>query len=162
LNWNLPGATRPANATIAVAPAILIVGSADSVPDGWMEPLMTGTLVGPKPLAKIRISSPGFCRSAHAWEKRGGAHQGSIEVYGGRIIGHQPEVQVAGIRHRHLSDRGGVVRPCRTVERVVLYHRCRAGFRTAPDRLPVFNAGKILRTGPCLEAVLERKTSEFR
>lgn len=51
LNWNSPGATSPAKDTAAFTPPIVIAGSGDKVPDCETDPLVTGTFVGPKPLA---------------------------------------------------------------------------------------------------------------
>ena len=58
LNWNSPGATKPANWTVAVTPPIWINGRGDSVPDWVNDPLVTVTLVCPNPLAKIKTISP--------------------------------------------------------------------------------------------------------
>jgi len=51
LNWNSPGATKPAKSTVAPMPPISTTGSGDKLPDCTSDPLTTGTLVAPKPLA---------------------------------------------------------------------------------------------------------------
>ena len=60
LNWNSPGATSPAYDTVAFTPPMVIEGSGDKLPDCEADPLITGTLTGPKPFAKRTIVSPGW------------------------------------------------------------------------------------------------------
>src|ERR1700689_4296238 len=60
LNWSSPGATSPANDTVAFTPPTVIAGSGDKIPDCETDPLITGRFTGPKPFAKSRIVSPGL------------------------------------------------------------------------------------------------------
>ena len=59
LNWNCPATTSPANCTVAAIPPIVIVGKAARLPVWAIEPLTTGGVVAPNPLAYSTTVSPG-------------------------------------------------------------------------------------------------------
>ena len=60
-------------------------------------------------------------------------------------VGHEPKCKIRRIGHRYIADGGRVVRPRRTIGRIVLDYGNAVGFRHAPSRLTVGQSGEIKR-----------------